>query len=265
MKCDEARALCTPALDNELTVEQAALFNSHIEQCTSCCSAWDSALHIRSGLKDVLKSFPPTTDLESKIKLNLDLAERERSRVWKTQCLLAVACILPMVLVVAFLMTPKLQEPNFVAEAPVSSSVVSALTIDELIKKTSHSSNPENNDETFSSRSIDMAQKAEIGFPLVDAKLVAYDLGGAEILQAQDREIVRMCFKTDGSDICIDCYQAPSGVIRFNPRREFGDKRPATAQIGNVNLVMFSKHGIDVVYASELPEDQLLKLVRPNV
>lgn len=265
MKCDEARALCSPALDNELTVEQTALFNSHIGECTSCSSIWNSALLVRSGVKDIVKTFPPTTDLESKIKLNLDLVEKEKSVVGKNTWLLAVACILPLVLVVAFLTNPKLQGGNTVAGQTVSLQASKDLTLDELIGKTSHGIDLQNYDDGFSSRSIELAQKAEVGFPLIDAKLVAYNLGGAEILQANGKEIVRMCFKKDGSDICIDCYEAPSGVIKFEPNHRFGDKQPSISRVGNVNLVMFSRQGIDVVYASELPDDQLLKLVQPNV
>jgi hypothetical protein len=264
MKCDEARALCTPALDNELSVEQAALFNSHIEQCTSCSSTWENALHIRAGVKDVLKSFPSTADLESRIKLNLDILEREDTRVRRRQWLLAAACILPMLLV-AYLTNPELHKVQTVSQSPVSLQTSRELTLEELISKTSHSNESQTFDHGFSSRFVDISQKSEIGFPLVDAKLVSYDLGAVEVFQKGQKRIVRMCFKTDGSDICVDCYEAPSGVIKFGPGIKSGDNQLSVAQVGNVNLVMFSREGVDVVYASELPEDKLMKLVRPNV
>ncbi|MDZ4834401.1 MAG: zf-HC2 domain-containing protein [Candidatus Melainabacteria bacterium] len=275
MKCDEARALSTPALDNELTVEQTALFNSHIDVCESCSTAWVGALHIRSGVKDILKSFPATNDLESKIKHNLTLIERESTPIWKNQWLLAAACILPMILVVAFLnfsSDKKLTEQNESVSMDQTQVFInnSALTINDLISKTSHSSETPQADEVdgrFASRSITLDQKSDIGFPLIDTKMVAYELGGAEILQTNDKKIVRMCFKTKDSDLCIDCYQAPTGVIALyqDTAHTPADKVLSTSRIGNVNLVMFSKRGIDVVYASALPQSQLLKLVRSNV
>jgi hypothetical protein len=266
MNCSDARALSTPAIDNELTVELAAKFNQHVDECSDCRETWDSALHIRTGVKEILESFPPTTTLESKILADLSREERQTIRIWRNKWMLAVACVVPLILFVA-LGTP---HSSKVSDSQSVQANNYTLTVNDLISKTSHADEEPpatQYADSITSQSISLSEKSKAGFPIIDANLVAYKLGGAEILVTQNKKIVRMCFKTDGDDLCIDCYQAPSGVIALNksPDVRTGDEIVSTSSVGKINLVMFTKAGVDVVYASELPKEQLLKLVQPNV
>ncbi|MDR3614762.1 MAG: hypothetical protein P4L53_14480 [Candidatus Obscuribacterales bacterium] len=117
--------------------------------------------------------------------------------------------------------------------------------------------------------SRELAETAKsIGLTGAPLAILGLSVGTTDVLQDQQgRKILRTCFQDSRNhSFCIDCYQAPSGLLSFKGA-ELNPKMRGRAQfehIGNHNVIVLSKNGVDYIYASTLSKERLLALIFAN-
>ncbi|MBK9141007.1 MAG: zf-HC2 domain-containing protein [Candidatus Melainabacteria bacterium] len=261
MDCDRARPLIGPGADNELPVADSALLGEHLEHCPDCRAQWDAVLELRKGVKEVLKSAPPPADIESKLIANMQ-RESPGRRFRRPVALIAAAAVAGLLFVLPGMMTPDTNTPE------INQASKDTVTFDSLIAATGHGA-PRSASKEFEVvkqvAAVDL-QKASIkaGFTANLEAPPSYTLGSIDLIKVQGRPAaVRLCFICAGHGGCVDCYQTAPGLLAFDTSstREISGKSFRVAKLGKRSVVIVSKDGLDRVYTSMMPGDDLLRLV----
>jgi len=279
MKCEEARALIGPASDNELANAEAALIAGHINDCMECRSEWDNILQVREGIGTIISANQPDTDFEKRIVATVYKEERKRSRVsrnWATASIAAGVLISIAAFSAVKLQNAKNQEKiSLTTTVAKTAQAASTVALEDLVASVGHhSTGPEDpayivdyigksNPESFSTKA---------GFKIHTVKLANYVLHGSDIVKTKEaKTLVRMCYtcldRTEEN--CIDCYQAPSGMLSFGKTstKVIALANGRTARFGTLDgqsAVMISNKNFDTVYVSPIASNKLLDLVAPN-
>ena len=260
MQCEEVRALINPAADSELSTSEAALVSEHLNNCLGCSNDWDKVLKIRSMVKEMVDLNPSSLTLEERLLTAIDKEEKSsRRQNFKTLFgRIAVAAVMVMGIgigIVQFSNT-SLQQAN--------------VDVSKLVAGIGHHSDaPE--DPAFSVKYMGHGTENlsdKLGFKLKLSSLGSFSLYGADIVtNEKNKPFLRLCYTNEDDTNCIDCYQAPHGMLTFGASQEqtVNGKQVRLAKIGNQSVVMINDKDIDVVYASPISQDELLKLVAPNV
>jgi len=258
MDCERARPLIGPGADNELPVADSALLGEHLEQCSDCRTQWDALIELRKGVREVLKTAPPPVDLENKL---LAAVHRESpGKIYRRPvALIAAAAVAGLLLVLPGMLTP---DTNTVSKSK------GTVAFDSLIAATGHGA-PRSPSKTFEVvkqvAAVDLEKSAgEAGFTANLEAPAAYTLGSMDVIKVEGRPAaVRLCFTCAGQSGCVDCYQTAPGLLTFDTSstREISGKSYLVANLGKRSVVVVSKDGLDQVYTSMMPGDELLRLV----
>ncbi len=258
MDCKEARAYLTPALDNELPMPDSARLSEHLATCENCRSDWNASLKLREGIRQLIQAIPENDSLETELLKNLRSAVTPKQRTGPLSMRFAIAAALIACICCGLFF--------------YRSTLGSPIAVEALVKATSHGSNEKKaglfHVEGQLDGSLDQAATV-LGTAIVTSNLHPFHVSSVEVIaDKQNRRAVRLCYTVDtGDSLCIDCYQAPAGLLSFSGEvMQAGDGRTVHyATMAGENVVMFSKQGKDIVYASALPKEKLLALVLPNI
>lgn len=258
MDCERARALIGPGVDNELPVADSALLGEHLERCSECLAHWDAVLELRKGVREVLKNAPPPADLENKLLAAVHKESPGRS-YRRSLALVAAAAVAGLLFLLPGMLTPD----------PASRDTVA---FDSLIAATGHGAprNPGNSFEVVKQvAAVDLEKAAgEAGFTVNLEAPPAYTLGSMDVIKVEGRPTaVRLCFTCAGQGGCVDCYQTAPGLLTFDrsSTREISGRSYRVAKLGKRSVVVVTKDGLDQVYTSMMPGDELLRLIATKV
>ncbi len=280
MKCDQVRALIGPATDNELPNAEAALVAGHISDCAPCRDQWDKILKVRQGIIDISRAQEPNAGFEKRLIAGVYLEERKKLRAsfnWSVVGIAALALI--SMGAVSYINLEKSKNENqSVATAQPGlnkTAPVESVEVESLVLSVGHHSSGQENPAyqvQYKGKANPSGFSVEAGFKIEPANLANYVLQGSDIVKtSNDKTLVRMCYTSlnKGETDCIDCYQAPSGMLAFakTSTREIIMANGQTARFGEVDgqsAVMVSDRGLDTLYVSPIAAKRLLHLVSPN-
>lgn len=271
-QCEKTRALIDTAADNELPNADAALVADHINDCSTCRAQWDAILHLRSGIAKIKSDNQPDPDFEKRIIAGLDKAiandsssdaaeGKPRNGVVRWIVMgTAAAIALTVAAASTFNLRPSFNERTMVGA-------------ERLIEATAHHSMAPSDpgiDVQYLGREPNLYKiAARTGFTTRLSKLGSFAIHGADVIDmGGDKTLLRLCYTPPGNDkICIDCYQAPKGMIAFkNADLKLIEGKPVqVATVAGQSAIMLSNNGVDLLYVSPLPQEKLLALVAPNV
>jgi len=260
MRCDETKALINSAADNELSTSEAALVSEHLNRCLDCTDEWEQVLKVRSTLREIIKNNQPSSTFEKNLLFTID-KEIRLTRNQSVQHLLgkfAASFLLIVALGFGMFFYSQTQEAR------------ASVDVKQLVAGIGHHSDaPEDHAfiVSYMGRGAEhLSQK--IGFKYKDSSLKTFTLYGADkVSVSQNKPFLRLCYSNEEHSNCIDCYQAPHGLLTLasSENQFINGKQVRIARIGNQSIVMINQQDLDVVYASALSQEELLKLVRPNV
>lgn len=280
MKCDQARALIGSATDNELANGEAALVADHIGDCAQCRDQWDKILRVRQGITDISRAQEPNADFEKRLIAGVYRQERKKSRAsfnWAVVGIAALALISMGAVSYFNIEKSKNTNQSVATTQPGLNKKASteSVEVEGLVLSVGHHSSGQESPAykvQYKGKGNPSGFSAEAGFKIKAANLTNYVLEGSDIVKTSNHKtLVRMCYTslTKGETDCIDCYQAPSGMLSFakTSTREIVMANGQTARFGEVDgqsAVMVSNQGLDTLYVSPIAAKKLLQLVAPN-
>lgn len=260
MNCNDVLACLDSAADNELPSSEAAILQGHLNSCSACKSDWDKIIDVRQGIKSILEDNRPKADFEKRIIDKLNTESRNKPNKIFRLSMLAAAIFALILFTGSILNVPK-----------PSLQISSAVSVENLLASVDHHSNGPQ-DKNIKVEYLGNKDTAEIskiaGFNLSGIKMDDFKLEGSDIIRVpQNKVLVRMCFTSDNYSHCIDCYQAPQGMLSFeNSTTSILDgKEVKTYTSKGQTALMLNKNGIDILYVGSLPKSELMKLIQTNV
>lgn len=274
MNCEETRALIGPAIDDELTSADTARLMSHLEQCRSCKQEWDKLMAVREGIKGITQAEPAPADLEKRLLNAIHLEHQRNIRLRATFLLVAAAAVAAFgggaFLLFAPGTTPKL------ATGKLETSPRAISSIEKLLATAGHHSETSDDaaitiDYVGHKDAKDLTPLA--GFAVKQSTLASshgtFKLSGSDMLKIGKQNMVRLCYTSDDDDRvnCIDCYQAPEGMLSFAGARSqtINGKTVFSGRIGEDTVLKISENGVDIFYVTPLPVKELQDLIKANV
>ena len=263
MDCAKARAYMCPALDDELPVVGAALLQEHLETCSKCNYEWEKLMFVNQGLRDLKTDTKASEGFEERIVLAIDKESRGnklRSSVplFSLSMLAAAACFL------VFFCPSLFHSTNEQIATLDSADVLVADTADG--EDNLSEENFRRLDEVEIDSESTAARVAGINEKLFS--LESLNAAAIDVFEDKDhRRIIRTCYQ-DRKDhsFCIDCYQAKTGLLAFKGEELVagGGRKVFFKRIGNHNVVLLTRGGVDYLYASSLSKEKLLARVLEN-
>ncbi len=260
MNCNDVLACLDSAADNELPSSEAAILQGHLNNCSACKNDWDKIIDVRQGIKSILENNRPKDDLDKRIIASLNTTSNIKQNR-SLRLLIGVAAIFALILFTgSILNVPK-----------PSLQISSAVSVESLLLSVDHHSDgpQDKNIKVEYLGNKDTAQISKIaGFNLSGIKMDDFKLEGSDLIRVpQNKVLVRMCFTSDNYSHCIDCYQAPQGMLSFqNCTTSILDgKEVKTYTAKGQTALMLNKNGIDILYVGSLPKSELIKLIQTNV
>lgn len=120
---------------------------------------------------------------------------------------------------------------------------------------------------TFRPSELEDAVKA-VGFGNRVSTLANLRVSGVDVFQdKQGKKILRTCYQDQKDQtFCIDCYQLPTGLLSFYGTEQLliAGRKMFFKHVGNHNVVLVSREGIDYLYASSLSKERLLSMLTKN-
>ncbi len=284
MNCEETKALIGPARDNELTSSETAKVMSHLSECNDCQGDWDKVIAVKEGIQKLLDRQGVPVDLEKKIS-NALYEESRKDRQSRTRTIVLAAAAAVTLGLGAFMV---MQQPSGqIAKAPeqkipgqqtqtapqIASLPEAAASVEHILNTAGH--HGETSDDA--NISIDYVGKQDSedlskssGLSVKPSTLANYKLYGSDVIKVgKDKTMVRLCYVSNNGkgESCIDCYQAPSGMLSLGPSeiQTLRGKTVRMSKVGSDNVVVISNNGMDIFYVSPMKEQDLIKLVEPNV
>lgn len=277
MNCEETKALIGPARDNELTSSETAKVMSHLSECNDCQGDWDKVIAVKEGIEKILARQGVPADLEKKIS-NALYEESRKDRQSRTRTLVLVAAAAVTIGLGAFL---TMQQPaGQIARAPglqdsaqTAPQIAAATSVEHILNTAGHHSDTSDdaniNIDFVGEKDADELSRSS-GLSVKASRLANYKLSGSDVIKVgKDKTMVRLCYVSDKGhgESCIDCYQAPSGMLSLGPSemQTLSGRSVRMSKIGADNVVVISANGMDIFYVSPMKEQDLMKLVAPNV
>lgn len=289
MNCEETKALIGPARDNELTSSETARVMSHLSECNDCQGDWDKVIAVKEGIEKILDRQGVPADLEKKIS-NALYEESRKDRQSRTRSLVLAAAAAVTLGLVAFMAmqqpsgqiakAPELQTPGQKAQiapqtTPQIASVPEAATsVEHILNTAGHHGDSSENDANISVDYVGKQDSEDLskssGLSVKPSTLANYKLYGSDVIKVgKEKTMVRLCYVSNNGkgQSCIDCYQAPSGMLSLGPSESqtLRGKTVRMSKVGSDNVVVISNNGMDIFYVSPMKEQDLMKLVEPNV
>jgi hypothetical protein len=262
MDCAKARAYMCPELDDELPVTGSALLQEHLETCSKCNYEWEKLMLVHQGLRALKTQTTASDGFEERLLLAID-KESCSSRLRSSIPLLSLSMIAVAACLLVFLIPPLFHSP----EQLVAKDSAEILVVDTADGEDNLSE--ENFHRLVSSETESEASAAKLAgirekrFPLANLKAAAIDV----FEDKNHRRILRTCYQ-DRRDhsFCIDCYQAKTGLLAFEGEEIFtGDgQKVIFKHVGNHNVVLLTRGGVDYLFASSLSKQKLLSKVLEN-
>lgn len=273
MNCEETKALIGPARDNELTSSETAKVMSHLSECNDCQGDWDKVIAVKEGIEKILDRQGVPVDLEKKIS-NALYEESRKDRQSRTRSLVLAAAAAVTLGLVAFM---AMQPPSGqIAKAPELNNIqiASATSVEHILNTAGHHGNSSENDANISIDYVGRQDSEDLskssGLNVKPSTLANYKLYGSDVIKVgKDKTMVRLCYVSNNGKgkSCIDCYQAPSGMLSIGPSESqtLRGKTVRMSKVGSDNVLVISSNGMDIFYVSPMKEQDLMKLVEPNV
>ena len=125
--CEEYAALLDLYVDGELTAEEMARVQSHLDTCPACQSYVDDALAIRAAFPDEESAALPEGFHESVMAKIAEAAPpKNKDRLWRALFPMAAACLVLMAAVRGLPGGAKEEAPAAASQAPASSAPASS-------------------------------------------------------------------------------------------------------------------------------------------
>ena len=255
MDCAKARAFMCPELDDELPVTGSAMLQDHLTSCSRCSNEWEALLLVHQNIRALQASIVVPEALEERLITVIDSETRKRKVGFSSSARVVFLATLAVAACVSVFM--------FSSKTLIQDSA-EMLVFETADGSKIHSKKNFKRVAGVDSRKLAATAKS-IGLDSTPLAIAGLSVATNDVLQDhQGRKILRTCFQ-DSRDhsFCVDCYQAPSGLLSFkgaelNPHTGRGGQ---FEHIGNHNVIMLSKNGVDYVYASTLSKDRLLALI----
>ena len=126
--CEDFAALLDPFVDGELTPDEMARVQTHLDECPACRAYVDDALAIRAAFPDVEDAELPDGFAESVMaRIQAEAAQKQKSRPWpKVLASLAACCAIVLLAAPMFSHGSKTEAAP--AEAPAAAADTGAST-----------------------------------------------------------------------------------------------------------------------------------------
>ncbi len=274
MNCEETKALIGPAVDDELTSADTARLMSHIEQCTSCKLEWDKLIAVKEGIKCIVEAEPAPADLEKRL-LNAIHLEHQRNIRLRASFLLVAAAAVAALGGGAFLLLNPSTQPKL-ASSNLESTPRAISSIEKLLAVAGHHSET-SDDAAITINFVGHKDARDLtplaGFAVKQSILASshgtFNLSGSDMLKIGKQNMVRLCYTSDDDQRvnCIDCYQAPQGMLSFvgGKPETINGKTVISGRIGEDTVIKISENGTDIFYVTPLPAKDLQELIKANV
>jgi hypothetical protein len=262
MNCQDVKACLGSAADNELPNPEAALVADHLTHCPDCQSDWDKIIVVQEGIQEILKSTKPSADFEKRILWALDKEEKASKSKQKKWLVMGIAAA--FALTIAAASTFKQQYKNI----DIAGSNLPAINVSELVTSTSHHSTGEEGKEflvSYLGKGAPQTPKLELetGFKPQEKTLGSFKISGSDLIKTGGQSLIRVCYTNPEKDYCIDCYQAAEGrlALKESVVEKIAGKEIRVAALGEQSAVLTSYNGVDLLYVSPMPKDELARLV----
>lgn len=260
MNCSEVLACLDSAADNELPSSQAAIIQGHLNSCSACKNDWDKIIDVRQGIKSILENNKPQNDLDKRIIASLNTPPNIKQNR-SLRLTMALVAILALIIITGSILNVANQ----------SIQISNGVSVERLLASVDHHSDgpQDKNIKVEYLGNKDTAQISKIvGFKLSGITIDDFKLEGSDLIKIpKNKTLVRMCFTSDNYSHCIDCYQAPQGMLSFENSTTsiLNGKEVKTYTSKGQTALMLNKNGIDILYVGSLPKNELIKLVQTNV
>jgi len=253
MDCAKARVFMCPEIDDELPVTDSALLQEHLSACSACNYEWEALLLVDRNVRAAKERAVMPEDLPDRIISSLRKGEQARSgrAVFSLKFWSFSAAAVAVAFCICFMLLPvRDSAESLVAETADGSANASQAHYKHV-------------------NSIGLAAKSEdmqsVGFAPRLQKFTGLKVAALDVYSdGSGRKVLRACYQ-DSRDhsFCIDCYQAPTGLLSFRGTEEttIAGAKARVGRIGNHNVVMLTKNGLDYVYASPLEKKRLLTMI----
>lgn len=256
MDCANARAFMCPELDGELPVTDSALLQEHLHICPKCSQEWESLLSVDQNIRSLDAQSVIPEGLNERILAAVASKKEKRQLGFRLVSLVLVAAAASFGIFVI--------SPNLVGLKHDSAEVLVNETADG-------SAEPSETNfrhlTTFRPSELEDAVKA-VGFGNRVSTLANLRVSGVDVFQdKQGKKILRTCYQDQKDQtFCIDCYQLPTGLLSFYGTEQLliAGRKMFFKHVGNHNVVLVSREGIDYLYASSLSKERLLSMLTKN-
>lgn len=264
MTCEEARDLITALIDHELSVEEGANIQKHLESCSTCQTDYREEERLKTQLRIASSYLKAPAELRQRILGEAGiLAAPDRIRPFWQDLLLASRTLLRpafLVAMVVLLIVPALYLTLWTRSA-ISLAAVGTY---EKVLNGQMQLVAEANPEKLKQHLVQAAQGrfAPMGY---DLSIMNLQLKGGLVGNHAGRKFIAVLYQ--GNELSLICYtflgteaDAPgSASVLFDNEKKMHFY--AFAQ-GNVNAVMHREGDTMCILASAMPMHELLALAR---
>lgn len=259
MECAKARAFMCPEIDDELQISDSAQLQEHLSSCSTCGREWEALISVKKATRAVAERIAVPQELHEKL---IDALRKNGHR--KSGVVVPIRKTLILSGTVA-----ALASFFFIAIFTFKAVDLHQDSAESLVMETSDGSPSQSSGHFKHLAQVDYGRKANI-VRTADAKYEIAKIGALKVAaldmfeDSRGRRILRACYQ-DSVDhsFCIDCYQAPAGLLTFNGSEIAlkSGKKAKFKYVGNHNVVVVNKNGIDYVFATPLSKSRFLALL----
>lgn len=259
MDCARARAFMCPEIDDELQISDSAQLQEHLSSCSACGLEWEALIAVKKATRKVAERVVVPQELHERL---IDALRKEGNRnsstavpLRKTLFLSGAVAALASFIVIAIFTFRAVDLRQDSAES--------------LVMETADGSSSSSAGHFKHLAPVDYGRKANIvreaGAKYEIAKIGVLKVAALDMFEdSKGRRILRACYR-DSADhsFCIDCYQAPEGLLTFSGSQIAlkSGKKAKFKQVGNHNVIVVNKNGIDYVFATPLSKSRFLALL----
>ncbi|MBB6146493.1 anti-sigma factor RsiW [Silvibacterium bohemicum] len=214
MHCDARPANLGAYLDGELSLEQIAVVQKHLEDCPRCATEIAELVRLKQSLRPARGRFTPTAEFRRKVQSQVAVRKPRR---WSLRLIPAIAAIAAMLFVAIAWIAYSRRTDDLAEIVDLHINALASTNLVDVVSTDRHTVKP-----WFTGKipfTFDLPEFAGTGYTLLGGRLVYFhQRPGAQLIVALRQHKISVLIFQDSPDMT----QAFAGPARVSRRNYFG-------------------------------------------